>query len=114
MAIINSFTPGSIRKISLSSERLIYRWHDASANALKFGRYFSESAIMDREVARRLYAIPASNSMKYLEAYRPMHEIEAWTGKVAGMNGLPGGGDQIFLTGFVENQLVTVERIVPK
>ncbi len=70
------------------------------------GRFVSDTHLSDKDAARRLFALPPSNKMLFLEKYKIPKGTKIFRGRVAPLNGHSGGGSQIFIIGQDINKLL--------
>lgn len=98
-SLVKSFDLKSIEKEIVTKDLFVYRWHNNDAVASRFGRFVSDTPLTDKEMARKLLALPDDNKMLFFEKFKIKKGTEIYKGTVAPLNGYTGGGSQIFITG---------------
>ncbi len=85
---------------------VFYNLNKILSSIRRFGRFVSDIPLSDKDAARKLLSLPSSNKMLVMEKYKIPKGTKIFQGKVAPLNGHPGGGSQIFITGQDINQLL--------
>jgi hypothetical protein len=104
--LIRSFDLKHISVEILKKDRIVTRWHNNDEFAGMFGRFVSPEKISIPEKARHLLALPESNRMLYLDTYILKKGSKVFKGKVAPLNGHPGGGEQYYITSDILTSLI--------
>ena len=107
--LVKSFELKEIRHQVLNQDLKVYRWHNNNSNARKLGRFVSTEKITDPIEVRKLLALPESNQMLHLNEYIIKKGTKIFKGPVAPLNGQPGGGSQVFITGKLEDLLIPIK-----
>ena len=110
-----SFPTGTIAFQTVTEDQFAYRWYNKANDeyAKQLGYFLSPDLILDRDAARRLLALPETNKMLELARIRIKAGAQIFTGGVAPLNGLPGGGNQILMSSDPAEYLVVDKILYP-